>query len=83
MKTTTSTYLDRTAVGFRAQIIDAACANAERFWYVDRDTVIGVCPCCDGALTIRFHGTAPRADLQCEHRCHEVEIAGALRRRVA
>jgi hypothetical protein len=66
---------------FRTRVIDAFCGDLERCHYINRDRMLGVCPACDGALAIHFHGTAPRADLICEHGCTQSEIIRPLLRR--
>ena len=66
-------------VRFRAAIIDAVGDSLGRFYYIDQDACLGVCPVCDAALAVRFHGRAARADLACHGGCAEQEIADALR----
>jgi hypothetical protein len=68
---------------FRGRIIDTLWnLDRDRFVYVNRDTVIGVCPACKGALpnyvAITFHGEAPRADIYCSLGCDELAIADAI-----
>ncbi len=53
---------------FRGRVIDAFGRDLERC-YIDRDIFVGVCPVCDGALAVRFAGTAARVDLACERHC--------------
>lgn len=64
------------AVRFRTRIIDAL----DHFEYVNADTCVGACPVCDGVLGVRFHGTAPRADLTCHAGCDERDVAAAIGR---
>lgn len=64
-------------VTFRDTVLDA-CWDRERFGYVDKDRFVGTCPICAGAIIVRFHGRAARADLECEHRCPEQELAVRL-----
>ena len=74
-------------VEFRTTIIDAIAGPmprsgewlfTDRFWYVDRDVVVGVCPVCDGSIGVTFAGTAPRADLRCHRGCNELDVAAAI-----
>ena len=64
-------------VAFRKGII-AALGPTDRRCYIDRDTVVGVCPACDQALTASFHGTAGAADLRCHRICTEPDILTAM-----
>lgn len=52
------------------------------FTYIDSDRVVGDCPVCRTGppefLTVRFHGRAERADLECSLGCAEAAIADAL-----
>jgi len=59
---------------FRGRVLRAFCEDLARFHYIDRDTQVGVCPCCDGWLGIDFAGRAPRCALRCEHGCHQSDI---------
>jgi hypothetical protein len=68
----------RETVAFRTAILDACASDAERFYYIDKDRSVAVCPLCDGALTITFHGVAARADLRCHLGCVESDIADAI-----
>lgn len=63
---------------FRARIIDAVAVPAARFWYIDRDTIVGVCPNCDGPVGVTFRGTAAAADLRCHRGCTEAEVVAAM-----
>jgi hypothetical protein len=70
----------REVVAFRSRIIDAITVDLDRFVYVNRDVVVGVCPVCDGALTVVFHGLAARADLRCHVGCDEVEVYDEIKK---
>lgn len=70
------------AIRFRSRVIDATGRDLDRFWYLDRDHVLAVCPACDGPLGIRFAGTAPRCDFNCRRGCTEADIAERLGLRV-
>lgn len=74
--------LSGTSYAFRSDLIDRLdrFTPAERFFYIDADTVVMVCPVCGGGLAVRFAGYAPRADLEClEHGCTEDEVVARLR----
>jgi hypothetical protein len=70
--------LSRETVAFRTAIIDGCNVDPERFFYVSMDVLVAVCPVCDGALTIAFHGAAARADLRCHRGCAESDIARVM-----
>jgi hypothetical protein len=63
---------------FRGSIIDGVAGDGSRFYYIDKDTSVGVCPCCGGPVSIRFAGMAARAELDCHLGCAEADIAEAL-----
>jgi len=67
---------------FRSRLLDALdrFTPAARFFYIDADTCVVVCPVCDGPLSVRFAGHAPRAELACHRGCAESEIVATLRR---
>ena len=67
-------------VRFRKAIVSTLAAlDRERFFYIDRDRVAGVCPVCRaGFLAVRFHGKACRADLHCSLGCDEREVARSI-----
>jgi hypothetical protein len=67
-------------VAFRSRIIDATGEDINRFYYINRDVFVGVCPVCDGALGVRFIGRAPRAQLDCHRGCSERLVAAAIKR---
>jgi hypothetical protein len=69
--------LPNAAVAFRTRLLDTLDTPIERFFYIDENTCVCVCPLCDGALTVRFAGTAPRADLTCQRGCAEREVVYA------
>jgi hypothetical protein len=66
--------LSERAVAFRSKIIEAL----RGFEYVDADQCAAQCPVCGGILSVRFHGLAARADLDCLEGCSEAEILSAL-----
>jgi hypothetical protein len=66
-------------IAFRSAIVDVVTADIDRFHYIDRDVLVGVCPVCDLPLTVIFHGIAARADLICHSGCAESEIVDAIR----
>jgi hypothetical protein len=72
------------AVRFRDRLMAALEARGrDTVGYKDEDTIDARCPVCDGILIVHFHGTAPRADLECyDHGCSEPEVAAALARLV-
>lgn len=69
------------SVEFRELLIRTL--GRERFNYIGPDIFVGGCPVCGEPLGVRFHGTAPRADLNCHGDCtrSEVEMAVAFRLR--
>lgn len=67
---------------FRSRLLDLLDCPPDRLWPgIDTDTLIVVCPVCDGPLTLRFIGHAARADLECHRGCTEAEVLSALRGR--
>lgn len=68
------------ALAFRAALIDRIKGDrtCERFFYVDRDTCVGVCPVCDGPISVRFRGDAPRAVIECHQGCGRPELVAAF-----
>lgn len=75
--------LDQGYYHFRSKLLEALGTNTdEGFWYVDHDNCVAVCPVCSAALGVRFHGTAPRADIWCHGGCTEDEVTEAIRRRI-
>ncbi len=66
---------------FRSHLLDLLdrFTPAERFFYLDEDTIVMVCPLCDGPLGVTFAGAAPRADLDCHRGCDERDIVAKLR----
>jgi hypothetical protein len=70
---------DRETVAFRTAIVDACGGGSDRFYYVDKDRFVGVCPACDRALGVTFAGVAPRAELRCETGCSELDVMAAVR----
>jgi hypothetical protein len=73
--------LEPEAARFRDQLVGALeRIDRARFWYIDDDTCAGACPVCSGTLGVRFHGTAARADLNCQGGCSEREVTAALGR---
>jgi hypothetical protein len=80
---TSRAILGPESVRFRGRIVDALeRIDRARFWYIDQDTCAGVCPICDGILSVYFAGTAPRAEVICRRGCREREVADALARLV-
>ena len=73
--------LSAEAIRFRDHVIDALWGQ-DRFYYIDSSHFVGVCPLCDFAVGVRFHGRAPRATLTCHGGCAEGEIAEAIGLRV-
>jgi hypothetical protein len=73
--------LGQRAATFRQRIIDAIYdeREPERYWHIDRDRVVGVCPACDYPIHVWFHGTAPRANIWCETGCSQRLIIAAIR----
>jgi hypothetical protein len=69
--------LPEASVQFRGLVIEALWDH-ERFGYIDADAFVGTCPVCGAAVGVRFHGHAPRADLNCHGGCREDEIAARL-----
>jgi hypothetical protein len=67
-------------VAFRARIVDAVAWDINRFHWISRDVIIGVCPRCDAALSVRFVGRAARAQLDCHAGCSERLVAAAIKR---
>jgi hypothetical protein len=68
---------------FRKAIIDTLWAlDRQRFFYVDEDRIVAVCPVCRAGppayLTVRFHGKAPRVDVRCSLGCAERDNASAI-----
>lgn len=74
--------LDKHARQFRERIIRALLAvDRDGFTYIDSDRVVGTCPACGvGDLAVRFHGQAPRADLECSLGCDECDVVRKLAR---
>lgn len=79
----TTTPLPEASYRFRTELLNAlrGCTPTDRWWYVDPDTQIVVCPVCDGPLTVRFAGNAPRADLACGRGCAEQQVLAAIKER--
>lgn len=77
----TTETLPEPAYRFRRALLDALdrFTKPSRFHYIDRDTVVVVCPACDSPMTVRFAGTALRADLTCHAGCQKDEILARLR----
>jgi hypothetical protein len=50
----------------------------DRFYYIDADTHVMVCPLCDGSLAVHFAGTAACADLECHRGCQESDVLAAI-----
>lgn len=77
----TPRLLPESSYAFRRELLSLfdRYTPADRFWYLSDDVCIVVCPICDGAVTVRFAGMAPRADLHCEFGCAESEIVDALK----
>jgi hypothetical protein len=71
--------LSRESVRFREALIRALW-DERAFGYIDQDRFLGSCPVCGGAVEVRFHGNAARADLRCQLGCTEAEIVAALRK---
>ncbi len=65
---------------FRQRLIAVLSRHtpASRFFYLGADQIVMVCPVCDAPLSVRFHGTAVRATLECQDWCSEAEIAEVL-----
>jgi hypothetical protein len=63
-------------VAFRTRMI-SMFVPPNHVGYIDRDTIDGICPLCNGWIIIRFAGTAPRASLRCEHGCATSDIIRA------
>ncbi len=83
MKPAMTKPLSAGTVQFRHELLELLnrWTPLERFFYIDQDTVVVVCPLCDGALAVRFAGHAPRADLECHRGCSEQEVLEALKGR--
>jgi hypothetical protein len=69
------------AVRFRDRIVHALLrVDRKGFWYIDADSVAGVCPICGDVLSVYFAGRAPRAELICQLGCAEADVSKALGR---
>lgn len=77
--------LSEPVVDFRSRLVELLdrWTPIERFYYLDADTVVMVCPVCDGPLGVYFAGTAACADLVCRRGCVEAEVIAAITGRAA
>jgi hypothetical protein len=74
-----SSALPADPVRFRERIVGALLrVDREGFWYIDADSVAGVCPICGDVLSVYFAGRAPRAELVCLLGCTEPDVFAAL-----
>jgi hypothetical protein len=69
-------------VRFRSRLLEVLDTPLERFFYLDGDTSVCVCPVCDGPMAVHFDDPVVQADLHC-HNCDIDDIVRELRRRAS
>jgi hypothetical protein len=67
-------------VDFRSRMLEVLDTPLERFFYLDGDTAVCVCPVCDGPMAVHFDHPAVQAFLNCQNDCGD-EVIEELERR--
>ena len=67
-------------VWFRSRLLEVLDTPLDRFFYLDGDTAVCVCPVCDGGMAVHFDHPAVQANLHC-HSCDIDDIIEELKRR--
>ena len=67
-------------VWFRSRLLEVLDTPLDRFFYLDGDTAVCVCPVCDGGMAVHFDHPAVQAVLNCQNDCGDDVIAELKRR---